>query len=152
MDEIVEIAELVRGVFEAIAEVEVCWPGNLQGLCGRAAVQFCMEAEERGVPAYLVLGADHAYSFVEGVGIVDVTATQFNGFAGVMDGYGKVEVRRAEVQDHEWWYFEEFRWDSVGDWLDNWHLSDSEHSEDLFGARGMMWKDRDRVLEAKESR
>jgi hypothetical protein len=147
--EILEIAELIRGVFEKIAKEENR-SNNLQGFCGRAAVQFCLEAEERGISADLVLGAGHAYSFVEGIGIVDVTATQFNGFAGTEKvGYGRIEIKNSDALDHEWWYFEEFRWPSVQDWLENWQLSDDEDSEDLFDARSKMWNDRERVLNAK---
>lgn len=145
MDEIRDVAELVREAFERIA-LQENFSSDLQGLCGRAAVQVWLEADSRGIPLDLVAGEGHAFCRTLDGQIVDVTATQFNYHDGhPPDGYGPVEIGRDHHDGLPWWYEEENCWSSVDEWL-------SESDDDLYRARQNLKSDRNVVLLAKEDR
>ena len=139
-EELHEIADLVRRTFERIALAEG-YSNDLQGLCGRAAVQVCLEAEQRGIPLRLVAAEGHAFSMTEDGEIVDVTATQFNYHDGIpSDGYGPIEIGRDHHDGLPWWYEEEESWADVREWL-----AEGTHN-DLYYARSCWQKDRQKVI------
>jgi hypothetical protein len=135
------LALRIRLAFETIAKDEVM-PANLQGMCGRAAVQFQLEAERPGIETRLAYGEGHAFNKLADGRIVDTTATQFNGYPGApADGYAQVEIGRIHDMT-PFWYEEEDSWGSVKEWLEN---TDSyeywKPGRQLFRARELMNKD-----------
>ena len=72
-----EIAKRVRRAFEVIATRDGK-PRNLQGLCGRAAVQLFLECKREGIHIRIANARGyHAFCVYAGH-IIDVTATQFH--------------------------------------------------------------------------
>lgn len=138
-DPIRELAERVRRAFEAIAQKENI-SSNLGGLCGRAAVQFCLAAKEIGINARLVHGNGHAYSLLPDDRLVDVTATQFTHHWPGDDGYAPVEIGPRLSDRYGDWWREYQAWDSVEEWLE-------KSNEPLYGARHSWKKDKE-IVEA----
>jgi len=140
-DPVRSLGEKIRRAFEQIAKQED-YSDNLQGLCGRAAVQFCLEAEKVGIKARLVHGDGHAYSMLPGNRIVDLTATQFGRTHGAPpDGYEAVEIGQLDSGRYiERYYAPVEVWESVADWLEN-------SKEQLYTARSK-WRDDRRVVKA----
>lgn len=133
------IAERVRRAFEKIASY-TGHSEDLGGLCGRAAVQFCLEAERAGISAKLVHGNGHAYSMLSDKQIVDVTATQFT-IPSSGDSYAPVEIGHISdkrFSSAKWWTSAE-SWDSVGEWLE-------KSEERLYGAR-RDWENDRKIME-----
>jgi hypothetical protein len=131
-------AEAVRTAFEEIAELEN-YGEDLNGLCGRAAVQFLLEAGRLGIGGVvLVKGSGHGFCRLADGRIVDTTATQFYKLDGApADGYGPVEIGRKHDRLPSW-YVEERHWDSFDAWRADMNAS-------FFGA-SMSWKkDREQV-------
>lgn len=146
------VANRVRRAFEKIAK-EDRHAADLGGLCGRAAVQICLEARSQGVDGVkLVHGlGGHAFSRLPDGRIVDVTATQFKGSGAPVDGYAAVEIGREHDQLPSW-YKEDGAWENVEDWLasteDPKPVSNSNHRH-LYGARRYWERDRKIVEEIK---
>ena len=143
------LATCVRTAFEQIADEEDDYDPDLQGLCGRAAVQFCLAAEQHGMEGVrLVHSYGHAFSTLPDGRIVDVTATQFNyGFVGTPpDGYAEVEIGR-QHDELPRWYKEDVSWGSVSKWLEEAADEPNENRRDLYGARKNWEDDYDLVTE-----
>jgi len=131
-------AEAVRTAFEEIVELEN-YGEDLNGLCGRAAVQFLLEAERLGIEGVvLVRGIGHGFCRLADGRIVDVTATQFHKLDGApADGYGPVEIGRRHEKLPSW-YCQMDAWPSFEAWI-------SDETATFFGA-SMSWKkDREQV-------
>lgn len=129
-------ATRVRRAFE-----EIRHPGDsLAGLCGRAAVQFRIEARRLGVEGVSIIhGEGHAFCRLVDGRIVDVTATQFNGCREAPpDGYSPVIIGALPV-DPPHWHKGRDRWSSLVAWLCS--------GDSLYGARYSLFEDRAKVLE-----
>lgn len=111
--EIREIAEIVRAAFEQISPFPC-----LGGSCGRAAFQFFLEADRRGLEGVrLVKGSGHGFCKLADGRIVDVTATQFNGLCDTPpDGYGSIVIGKLS-EDPPGWHSEKCSWSSVEEFL-----------------------------------
>lgn len=133
-------AEVVRTAFEEIAEVEK-YSSCLNGLCGRAAVQFMLEMERMDIKGVLLIkGSGHGFCCLSDGRIVDMTATQFSGSGAPSDGYSPVEIGR-EHPVLPSWYQEQRCWPSFDAWKE-------DTSAGFFGARGSWKQDRKQVKKA----